>query len=67
MRVRGLERTLKLPLPSVIRYCKELKEEGILTIKKIGNVNFYTADRTNHNFLLEKIKYTEKNLVSQRS
>ena len=54
LRVRQIERTLKLPLPSVIRYCKELEKEGALTIIKIGNVVFYTADRTNENFLLEK-------------
>ena len=29
IRVRQLERTLKLPLPSIIRYCKELEQEGI--------------------------------------
>ena len=38
LRVRGVERTLKLPLPSVIKYCKELEEEGILTTIKTGNV-----------------------------
>ena len=40
LRVRGIERTLKLPLPSVIRYCKELEKEEILTIVKTGNVSF---------------------------
>ncbi|MBR9692674.1 nucleotidyltransferase domain-containing protein [Candidatus Woesearchaeota archaeon] len=54
LRVRELERTLKLPLPSVIRYCKELEEEKILTTVKMGNVVFYTADRTSENYLLEK-------------
>ncbi len=54
LRVRQIEKTLKLPLPSVIRYCKELTKEGILTTIKTGNIIFYTADRTNENFLLEK-------------
>ncbi len=54
IRVRQIEKTLNLPLPSVIRYCKELTKEGILTIVKTGNVIFYTADRSNEKFLLEK-------------
>ncbi len=52
--VRELERTLHLPLPSVIRYCRELEKEGILKTIKTGNVTFYTADRTNTRYLLEK-------------
>jgi predicted nucleotidyltransferase len=62
LRVREIERSLKLPLPSVIRYCKELHKEGILVIKKIGNVFFYTADITHKNFLLEKKLYNIKSL-----
>jgi len=54
LRVRELERTLKLPLPSVIKYCKELEKEGILTTIKTGKVVFYTADRTSEKYLLEK-------------
>lgn len=54
LRVRQIEKTLKLPLPSVIRYCKELEEESVLKVIKIGNVVFYTANRSSVNFLLEK-------------
>jgi predicted nucleotidyltransferase len=54
MRVRQIEKILKLPLPSIIRYCKDLEKEGILKTIKIGNVNFYTADRSNEKCLLEK-------------
>ena len=54
LRVRQIEKTLKLPLPSVIRYCKELTKDGILTTIKTGNVIFYTADRSNEKFLLDK-------------
>src|SRR3990167_4394167 len=54
LRVRAIERTLKLPLPSVIRYCKELKEEGVLTTAKTGDVVFYTANRASEKYLLEK-------------
>jgi len=64
MRLREIERSLKIPLPSVIRYCKELKNEGILTTIKIGNVVFYTADKTNENFLLEKKLYNIKSIYS---
>lgn len=54
LRVREIERKLKLSLPSVIRYCKELEMEGILMKKKIGDVVFYTTDKTNKKYLLEK-------------
>ena len=54
LRVREIERTLKLPLPSVIRYCRELEKEEILSIVKIGNVNFYAANRASEKYRLEK-------------
>ena len=54
IRVRQIEKKLALPLPSVIRYCKELKKEGILTIAETGGVVFYTADRASEHYLLEK-------------
>ncbi|MCH7568313.1 MAG: nucleotidyltransferase domain-containing protein [Nanoarchaeota archaeon] len=60
LRVREIERTLKFPLPSVIRYCKELMEQGILEIEKIGNISLYIADRTNEKYLLEKMIYNIK-------
>ena len=44
LRVREIERLLSLPLPSVIRYCKELLKEGMLTIEKIGNTTFYRSE-----------------------
>jgi len=62
LRVRQIERLLKFPLPSVIRYCKELKKEGIVTTVKTGNVVFYTADRTSESFLLEKKLFNIKQL-----
>ncbi len=62
LRVREIERTLKLSLPSVIRYCKELEKEGILTTIKIGNVNFYTANRSSEKYLLEKKLYNIKKI-----
>jgi predicted nucleotidyltransferase len=64
LRVREIERTLNLPLPSIIRYCKELKKEGILTIHQIGRIIFYTADRINPSYLLEKKLYNIKSLYA---
>tara|TARA_Y100000310_G_C20424483_1_gene688327 strand:- start:268 stop:801 length:534 start_codon:yes stop_codon:yes gene_type:complete len=54
LRVRQIEKSLGLSLPSVIRYCKELKKEGILKTLEIRNVIFYTADRANNAYLLNK-------------
>lgn len=54
LRVREIERTLKLPLPSVIKYCKDLEKEGLMKRIKTGSVVFYAADRTNDVYLLEK-------------
>ncbi len=54
LRVRELERELKAPLPSVIRYVKELINEGLLKVIKISNVTFYTADRSSKKFILLK-------------
>ncbi len=62
LRVREIERTLKLPIPSVIRYCKELEEEGFLRIIVIGRTKFYTANRTSERYLLEKKLYNIKTL-----
>ncbi len=54
LRVRQLERKIKVPLPSVIRYTKELEKEGILKSAQIANITTYSADRTSTIFLLEK-------------
>jgi predicted nucleotidyltransferase len=61
-RVREIERVLKLPLPSVIRYCKELEKDGILAILKTGSVVFYTANRPGEKYLLEKRFYNIKQI-----
>jgi len=64
LRVRGIEKKLKLPLPSVIRYCKELKKEAILTTIKTDNVVFYTADKTSNCFLFQKKLYNIKSMYT---
>jgi len=53
-RVRQLDRELKLPLPSVIRYVKELEKEGILKSTIIAGMKIYAADRISKTFLFEK-------------
>lgn len=64
MRVRQIEKVLSLPLPSVIRYCKELEKEEILKIVKTGNVVFYAADRSSETFVLEKKLFNIKQLYN---
>ncbi len=62
LRVREIERALKLPLPSVIRYSKELEKEGILKTIKTGEVVVYTADRTNTSYILGKRLFNIKQI-----
>ncbi len=62
LRVREIERTLKCPLPSVIRYCKELEKEGILDIERTGTTAFYTPSRASEKYLLEKKLYNIKTM-----
>lgn len=64
LRVRQIEREIKIPLPSVIRYTKELEKEGILKSDIIAKVKLYSADRTSKHFLLEKKLFNLKYLVS---
>ncbi|MBI4452857.1 nucleotidyltransferase domain-containing protein [Candidatus Woesearchaeota archaeon] len=54
LRVRQIEREMNLPLPSVIRYCKELEKEEILKKESISGVSAYSADRASKKFLLAK-------------
>ena len=54
LRVRQMERELKLPLPSVIRYTKELVKDGMLNKVLVSGVSFYTADRASKRFLVKK-------------
>ena len=54
LRVRQMERELNLPLPSVIRYCKDLEKEGILRKESVSNIIAYSADRNSKKFLIAK-------------
>jgi len=64
LRVRQIERIVKVPLPSAIRYAKELEKEGILKSSTIANVTIYSADRISKQFLLEKKLFNIRDLFS---
>jgi len=61
--VRQIERDLKVSLPLVIRYTKELENEKILKSTGAG-ITLYSADRTSPEFLLEKKLYNLRSLYS---
>lgn len=62
MRVRQIEKKLKFPLPSVIRYAKELEKEGILKKTTVANVSMYSANRASERYLLEKKLFNMRSL-----
>ena len=62
MRVRQIEREVKLPLPSVIRYCQELEREEILKKETISGVTTYSADRASKKFLIAKRLFNIKSI-----
>ena len=62
LRVRQIERIVKVPLPSVIRYTKELEKESILTSSEIANIRVFLANRAPKQFLLEKRLFNIKNI-----
>lgn len=64
LRVRQIERIVRVPLPSAIRYTKELEGEGILKSSNIGNVKLYSADRISKAFLLQKRLFNLSSLYS---
>ena len=62
--VRQIERDLKVPFPSVIRYTKELEKDGIIKSTVAPGITLYSADRTSTAFLLEKKLYNLRSLFS---
>lgn len=64
LRLRQIERILKLPFPSVVRYIKELEKVGILKSEVIGNIKLYSSDRSSKTFLLEKKLYNIKTVYN---
>lgn len=65
LRVRNIEKKLNLPLPSVIRYVKDLEKEEILKSSFIANIKLYSANRTSRNFLLEKKFFNIRSLYNR--
>lgn len=61
-RVRKLERELKLPLPSVTRYLKELETESLVKNEVIAGIKLYSANRISREFILEKKLYNLRRL-----
>ena len=66
LRVRHIERGAKVPLPSAIRYCKELEKEGITKKEVIAGVNLYSADRASKSFLIHKVLFNLETLYSSK-
>jgi len=62
LRVRQMERKTKVPIPSVIKYTKELEKEKILKSTIIAGIKVYSADRTSRKFKLEKTLFNIKSL-----
>jgi predicted nucleotidyltransferase len=54
LRVRQIERETKAHLPSIVRYVKELEQEGLLKRNVISGVTFYQADRSSPQYGLAK-------------
>jgi len=68
LRVREIERTTGIPLPSVIRYTKELCKEDILEEENISNIVIYKGRLRSERYKLEKKlhnirKITESGLI----
>jgi len=62
LRVRQIEREVMVPLPSAIRYAKELENENILKSTVIAEIKLYSADRSSNNFKLEKRLFNIKQI-----
>ncbi len=64
LRVRHIEREVKVALPSAIRYAKELEDEKILKSVVVAGVKVYTGDRASREFLVRKKLFNVYSLFS---
>ncbi len=64
LRVRQIEHVVKVPLPSAIRYTKDLEKEGILKSSVFAGVKMYSADRASGAFLIEKKLFNTRLIFS---
>ena len=62
LRVRQIERELRLPLPSVIRYCRELEKEGIIKKELVSGISTYSADRISKSYITGKRLFNLKSI-----
>ena len=62
LRIRQIEREVKIPLPSAIRYKDELIKEGILKKIELADVVLFAADRSSKKFLIEKKLFNIRSL-----
>ncbi len=62
LRVREIERVVKVPLPSAIRYANELHGEKMLQEIKISNIKLFAPDRASKQFIRGKLLFNLKQL-----
>lgn len=62
LRVRQIERKVKVSLPSAISQTQELVKQRILKKINISNIVLFSADRTSEKYLLEKKLFNIKEL-----
>ena len=64
LRVRQIEREAKVPLPSAIRYAKELEQESILKPTEIGGIKLYSADLSSRKYKAKKQLFNLERIYS---
>lgn len=64
LRLRQIERDVKVPFPSVQRYAKEFEKDGILKSLNVSGAVLYSADRGSQTFIIEKKLFNIKLLYS---
>jgi len=64
LRLRQIERNAKVPLPSAIKYTKELVSEGVLKTIEMGDVTFYTTAQESSTYRRQKSLYTTAQLYA---
>ncbi len=62
LRVRQIEREVNVPLPSAIRYVKELVNERFLKKYEVANIVTFTTDRSSKYYIFEKKLFNLKSL-----
>ncbi len=66
MRVRQIERDIGVPLPSAIRYSKELEKDKILKSEIIAGIKLYSADRVSAVYRINKMLFNLKALYGSK-